>query len=93
MCPQGVIICVFTLAVPRFKWLRYLVPSLSRRRHLVQYQGTPCVVCIEKSGTGADVSPNTLVVSCQYHPFVLSACIVFISYQQYVLLVVDRAIK
>lgn len=30
---QDIIICVFTLAIPHFKWLRYLVPGLSRRRH------------------------------------------------------------
>jgi hypothetical protein len=29
MCTQDVIICMFTLAFPYFKWLSYLVPGLS----------------------------------------------------------------
>jgi len=33
ICTQDVIICMFTLAFPHFKWLMYLVPGLSRRRH------------------------------------------------------------
>jgi len=60
---------------------------------LVQYQATPHVVYDGKSDTGTGVSPSTWVVSCQYHPHVLCASILFISYQQYVSLVVDRVVK
>jgi hypothetical protein len=70
-----------------------LISQPVTKEALVQYQATSCVVYDGKSDTGAGFSPSTWVVSCQYHPSVLCAHIVFISYRQCVLLVVDRVIK